>query len=117
MLKYLKLILRFPAVPGFSTFPRDLVSITQANQDEADPERKKESEVAQSCLTLSDPMDCNLPGSSIHGIFQARILEWVAISFIQEIFLTQGLNPGLSHCRQTLYCLSYQGSQQLTQRP
>ena len=42
---------------------------------------KSKSEVAQSCLTLSDPMDCSLPGSSIHGIFQARILEWVAISF------------------------------------
>ena len=42
----------------------------------------KESEVAQSCPTLCDPMDCGLPGSSIHGIFQARILEWVAISFI-----------------------------------
>ena len=39
------------------------------------------SEVAQSCPTLCDPMDCSLPGSSIHGIFQARILEWVAISF------------------------------------
>ena len=42
---------------------------------------KSESEVAQSCLTLSDPMDCSLPGSSIHGIFQARVLEWVAIAF------------------------------------
>ena len=40
-----------------------------------------ESEVAQSCPTLSSLMDCNPPGSSIHGIFQARILEWVAISF------------------------------------
>ena len=39
------------------------------------------SEVTQSCLTLCDPMDCSLPGSSVHGIFQARILEWVAISF------------------------------------
>ena len=39
------------------------------------------SEVAQSCPTLWDPMDCSLPGSSVHGIFQARILEWVAISF------------------------------------
>ena len=37
--------------------------------------------VAQSCLTLCDPMDCSLPGSSVHGIFQARVLEWVAISF------------------------------------
>ena len=42
---------------------------------------KSESEVAQLCLTLSDPMDCSLPGSSIHGIFQARVLEWGAITF------------------------------------
>ena len=42
---------------------------------------ESESEVAQSCLTLSDPMDCSLPGSSIHGIFQARVLEWGAIAF------------------------------------
>ena len=42
---------------------------------------ESESEVAQSCSTLWDPMDCSLPGSSLHGILQARILEWVAISF------------------------------------
>ena len=42
---------------------------------------ESESEVAQSCLTLCDPMDCSLLGSSVHGIFQARVLEWVAISF------------------------------------
>ena len=42
---------------------------------------QSESEVAQSCLTLSDPMDWNLPGSSVHGIFQARVLEWGAIAF------------------------------------
>ena len=42
---------------------------------------KRESEVAQSGLTLSDPMDCSLPASSIHGSFQARVLEWVAIAF------------------------------------
>ena len=42
---------------------------------------KSESEVAQSCPTLSNPMDCSLPGSSIHGIFQARVLEWVATAF------------------------------------
>ena len=41
---------------------------------------KSESEVAQSCPTLCDPMDCSPPGSSIHGIFQARVLEWVAMS-------------------------------------
>jgi len=44
---------------------------------------KSESEVAQSCLTLSDPMDCSLPGCSIHGIFQARVLEWGAIAFFE----------------------------------
>ena len=42
---------------------------------------KSESEVAQSCLTPRDPMDCSLPGSSVHGIFQARVLEWGAIAF------------------------------------
>ena len=42
---------------------------------------KSESEVTQSCLTLLDPMDCSLPGFSIHGIFQARVLEWGAIAF------------------------------------
>ena len=42
---------------------------------------KSESEVTQSCLTLSNPVDCSLPGSAIHGIFQARVLEWVAIAF------------------------------------
>ena len=42
---------------------------------------KRESEVVQSLWTLSDPMDCSLPGSSVHGILQARVLEWVAIAF------------------------------------
>ena len=42
---------------------------------------KSESEVAQSCPTLSDPMDCGPPGSSVHGIFQERVLEWGAIAF------------------------------------
>ena len=45
------------------------------------PKHESESEVAQSCLTLSDPMDCSLPGSSVHGIFQARVLEWGSIAF------------------------------------
>jgi len=44
-------------------------------------ESESEGEVAQLCLTLSNPMDCSLPGSSVHGIFQARVLEWVAIAF------------------------------------
>ena len=45
---------------------------------------KRESDVAQSCPTLRNPMDCSLPGSSVHGIFQARVLEWGAIAFSRE---------------------------------
>ena len=48
---------------------------------------KSESEVAQSCPTLSHPMDCSLPGSSVHGIFQARVLEWGAIAFSKMMTL------------------------------
>ena len=47
---------------------------------------KSESEVAQSCLTLHNPMDYSLPGSSIHGIFQARVLEWGAIAFSDIVY-------------------------------
>ena len=43
-----------------------------------------ENEVAQSCLTLCDPIDCSLPGSSVYGIFQAIVLDWIAISFSQD---------------------------------
>ena len=64
--------------------------------------------VTQLCLTLYNPVVCKLLVSFVHGIFQARILEWVAIS--QGIFLTQGSNKGLLHCRQILYHLSHQGS-------
>ena len=67
---------------------------------------KSESEVAHSSPTLNGPMDCRLPGFSIHGVFQARVLEWVAMG----IFSNQGSNPGLLHCRQILYHLSQQGS-------
>ena len=47
---------------------------------------ESESEVAQSCLTLCNPMDCSLPGSSVHGIFQAIVLEWIAISVSRGSF-------------------------------
>ena len=50
---------------------------------------KSESEVTQSCPTLSDPMDCSLPGSSVHGIFQAGLLEWGAIAFSERSFSVQ----------------------------
>ena len=65
--------------------------------------------VIQSCPTLCHPLDCSPPGSSVHEIFQARILEWVAISFPRDV-PTQGSNPSLLHCRQILYWLSYKGS-------
>ena len=55
---------------------------------------KSESEVAQSCPSLSDPMDCSLPGSSTHGMFQARVLEWGAIAFsklVVRVVLVIGL--------------------------
>ena len=60
--------------------------------------------VAQSSLTLCDPMDCNPPGSSVREILQAGTLEWVAIPFSTES------NLGFLHYRQILYCLSHQGS-------
>ena len=60
---------------------------------------KSESEVAQSCPTLSDPMHCSPPGSSVHGIFQARVLEWGAIAF-SDVYVYLCINqyqhlPGL----------------------
>ena len=51
---------------------------------------KSESEVAQLCPTLSHPMDCSLPGSSVHGIFQARVLEWGAIAFSYSVRIEEG---------------------------
>ena len=61
--------------------------------------------VTQSCLTLCDPTD-----STVHGILQARILEWVAFPFPRGIFPTQELNPGFLHCRRILYQLSHRES-------
>ena len=80
---------------------------------------ESESEVSQLCPTLCDPMNCSLPVSSVCGILQARILEWVANSFSMGIFLTQGSKPGLPHGRRTPYHLSrqvspwYEGHQEL----
>ena len=61
----------------------------------------------QLCLTLCDKMDCSSPDSSIHGTFQTRILDWVAMPSSRGIFPTQGSNPHhlcLLHCRWILYC-------------
>ena len=57
---------------------------------------KSESEVAQLYLTLSNPIDCSPPGSSVHGIFQARVLEWVAIAFSCNILMTVKSRPDTS---------------------
>ena len=66
---------------------------------------ENESEVAQSCPTLCDPMDCSLPWD-----FPGNSTGVDCHFLLQGVFPTQGLNPGLPHCRQTLYCLSHQGS-------
>ena len=59
---------------------------------------KSESEVAQLCPTSSDPMECSLPGSSVHGISQARVLEWVAISFSNACMHAKSLQSCLTLC-------------------
>ena len=61
--------------------------------------------VSQSCPTLCNPMGCSPTGPSVHGISQARVLEQRSHSFLQGIFLTQGSNQSLWHCRQILYRL------------
>ena len=66
--------------------------------------------VAKSCPTLCNPMVYSPPGSSVHGISQARILEWVAISFFREIFSTQGSNLCLLHWQADSLLLNHQGS-------
>ena len=65
---------------------------------------------AQLCPTLCDPMDCSLPGSSVHGILQARILEWVTIPFSRGSSQPRNQIWGLLHCRQILYSPSHKGS-------
>ena len=65
---------------------------------------KSESEVAQSCPTLCDPMDCRLLGSSIHGIFQARVLEWGAIAF-SSIYIYTLIHKKFSYIFRTYYFL------------
>ena len=69
------------------------------------------SKVAQLCLTLCDPMDCSLPGSSVHGIFQAIVLEWIAISFSRGSSQPRDRTRVSSIVEMlTLYRLSHQGS-------
>ena len=68
------------------------------------------SSTAKSCPAVCSPLDCSPSGSSVRGISQARILEWIVIPFFRGIFLTQGLNLDLPHCRQILYRWSHQGN-------
>ena len=69
---------------------------------------KSESEVAQSCPTLSNPRDCSLPGFSVHGIFQARVLEWVAIAFsIIPSYYYEVLIPRTNYYLKFHYTLAY----------
>ena len=69
-----------------------------------------ESEVTQSCPTCCNRMDCSLPGSSVHGIFQAIVLEWIAISFSRGSSQPRDWTWVSQNCRQMLYHLSHQGS-------
>ena len=71
---------------------------------------KSESEVAQLCLTPSDPMDCSLPGSSIHGDSPGKNTGVGCHALLQGIFATQKSNPGILHCRRIVYHLSNQES-------
>ena len=66
--------------------------------------------VTRPCLTLCDPMGCSPPGSSVHGDSPGRNTGVGCYSLLQIIFTTEGLNPGLLHCKQILNCLSHQES-------
>ena len=66
--------------------------------------------VTQSCPTLCDPLDCSLPGSSVHGDSSGKNTGVGCHTLLQGVFPTQALNPGLLHCRRILYCLSHKGS-------
>ena len=94
------------SVPAFISLPASLEAVTGINLTRPLYVRCL---VAQSCPALCDPVDCSPPGSSVHGILQARTLEWGSLSLLQRIFPTQGLNPGLPHCRWILYHLSHLG--------
>ena len=101
------LLTSYFCIPGPSDERTSYFAVTSRRSCES------ESEVVQSCPILCNPMDCSLPHSSIHGIFQAKVLEWLPFPSPED--LTQGLNLGLPHCRQTLYHLSHLASPQVLQ--
>ena len=92
--------------PGIE--PRSLA--LQAGSLPTELSGKPKVKITQLCPTLCDPMDCSLPGSSVHEILQASILEWVDIPFCRESSQPRQSIPGLLHCRWILYHLSHQGS-------
>ena len=94
--------------PGIKLGSPELQVNSLPTEESGSPGHHKVKVKSLSCVWLCDPMDCNLPVFSVHGIFQARRLG--CHFFFQEIIPTQGLNLGLPHCRQTLYHLSHQGS-------
>ena len=71
---------------------------------------KWKSESVRCSFVSNSLLDCSTPGSSVHGILQARIPEWIAIPFSRGSSWPRGSNPGLLHYKQILYCLSHQGS-------
>ena len=88
----------------------DLVTNTFIFSDLCSKPGESKGLVARLCLTLFSLVGCSPPGSSVHGILQAQILEWVCHSLLQRIFPSEGSNLGLLHCRGILYCLSHQGT-------
>ena len=101
----------FPLVVMSVTFSPTLFSFSFSVSFAYFTLKKVKVWVTQSCPTLCNPMDCSPPGSSVHIIpSQGKNTGMGSHSLLQGIFLTQALNPGLLHCRQILYRLSYQGS-------
>ena len=98
---------------GFMMGPLPLGFLIQSSFHLVQPQKSEsESEVAQSCATLCDPMDCSLRDSSIHGIFQARELEWVAISFSRGSSRPRDRIRFSRIASKRFYHLSHQGSHQ-----
>ena len=95
---------------NIACFIHDFLSVWLVNQNHLIPQSFWPSVHAQSCPTLCDPMDCSPPGSSVHGIFQARILEWVAMPFSRGLSQHRDQTRVSRIARQILYHLSYLGS-------
>ena len=104
--------------PAVSLISFEILGKTQWSQQSHISKHVK-VKVTQSCLTLCDPMDCSPPGSFVHGILQARILDWGAIPFSRDLLIPgdQRSNPSLLHYRQDFYHLCHQESPQNTYIP